>query len=234
MSYQELEEVLPTKSVEASADVPTWSTRQVSEWVLQLGCEGHVASEFTKQRVTGDLMHELTEKHLEALGIDKVGMRLLVMREIARLRRKARAKQRFEVVWQATGLRPVEGPLDWLRQKIFCVACCDTKPDKYKLTNSSLILTQKDHSKASGFFSKAKRTRTIDLDSIAGVTANNSSELCDCGCVPDTIEIDLDDEQGLDPVDHLYVAHGEGSDIAAKITLAIEEAEAAVPMEMHR
>uniref|UniRef100_A0A7S0IQH1 SAM domain-containing protein n=1 Tax=Calcidiscus leptoporus TaxID=127549 RepID=A0A7S0IQH1_9EUKA len=231
--YVELLEVHPRKSVEVEGDALAWSTRQVCEWLSQLqpGLDADAIGAFAAHHITGDLLHSLTEEHLEKMGVGVIGQRLVLLREMAKLRRKARAKKRFEVLWEAHGV-PYKTAYEYLQYKL--CGCCMDKPDHYKLTHSSLVLTQKDYSKASGIFSRAKHTRIIDLDTVEHVAVHSERECCDCGCTPDTIEIDLDDEKGLEPLEPITTPHGEGEAIAASIQHAVEEAEAPIADQMVR
>lgn len=66
--------------------VSEWPSSKVSAWLTALGLSGYAPS-FAEHRITGDVLEVLTEAHLVQLGVELIGHRVLLMREIQSLRR---------------------------------------------------------------------------------------------------------------------------------------------------
>ena len=149
---------------------------------------------------------------------------MIFMKEASRIRRHAVNKERFKTIWEGDAELYSQGPADWLCKQLCCEPCCDV-PDHYKLTASSLSLTLKQK-KIGVCQAKARATRNIDLSNIAGVSDYHREQCCDMGCAADYIYIELDHEKGLEAVEPLIVKKGDGDEIALKIQMAMEEAQA--------
>jgi len=170
-------------------------------------------------------LERLSEEHLCQLGVELVGHRLILMRAIRRLHGKAVTRKRFEVLWEAKAELYSGGCQDWAYKQMWLVPCCD-HPDHYKLTMSSLVVTERDHSKFQGLCNKAKITRHIDLSNVVGVSSYSPYSCANCGCDADEIFIELNQELGLQRVRPLLVMSGEGAAICQKFQAAIEETQA--------
>ena len=204
-------------------DSSTWSTSKVVEWLNTMKL-GEYGPAFTQHRITGDVLEALGEHHLEQLGMTMIGHRVLLLREIQTLRRKAVNRTRFRTIWEDDAVMYYSGPCVALVQyTCLCKPCCD-EPDHYKLTGSSLVLTMPEHRvKFRACCPVDKTTRNIDLTGVAGVSATHTSNACDCGCNADDLHIELNKELGLPPVPRLKVPKNKGTSIAQMIQSAIEE-----------
>ena len=220
-----LPEFKPVKtSVEEDVDASEWSTRDVATWLYNLGL-GDYASAFAEHKVTGNILPVLSESHFKELGVILVGERALLCQETAKLYRGAVNKRRFRTIWQATGRIYSKGCFDWFCKHLMCVPCCQD-PDHYRLTGTTLYVSEIDHKRYnSAFCSTSKHTRAIDLSTIAGVHDLHRSTVCDCGCSADEVTVELDGEKNLAVVRPLLVEKGSGADIAKKINAAMEDAQ---------
>mmetsp|Transcript_6058 Transcript_6058/g.19020 ORF Transcript_6058/g.19020 Transcript_6058/m.19020 type:complete len:245 (-) Transcript_6058:203-937(-) len=230
-ALQEIPEYKPVHTVlgtDEDVDASQWSTRDVAKWLGSLGL-GDYAPTFAEHKVTGNLLHVLTEEHFRELGVALVGERALLLQETAKLWRGAVQKRRFRTIWEAEGTLYDKGCPDWCLKHLMCVPCCD-EPDVYKLTGSTLYVTEVDTKRyKSALCATSKYTRAIDLSTIAGVSDFHRDRTCDCGCSADYVSIELDKEKGLEPVKPLLVNKGDGSDVAKQIQAAIEEAQSLAP-----
>ena len=233
--YSNLQEHHPVKAPEGdNTDVDSWTTTKVANWLDQLGLGG-IAPKFSDNKITGDLMSMISEAHLKEMGMSNVGERLLLIREVRKVKRTAARKRRFEVIWEASEELYHDGCGDWCQKQLLCVPCCCYYPDYYKLTASTLVLTQKANRKIGSInFTKEKKVRNIDLSNMRGVSAMHAHNILSCGCDADEVFIDLDAEAGLDPVHPLYVKAGEGEKVAEIINMAMEENQAMEAMVMER
>ena len=233
--YSNLQEHHPVKAPEGdNTDVDSWTTTKVANWLDQLGLGG-MAPKFADNKITGDLMSMISEAHLKEMGMSNVGERLLLLREVRKVKRTAARKRRFEVIWEASEELYHDGCGDWCQKQLLCVPCCCYYPDYYKLTASTLVLTQKANRKIGSInFTKEKKVRNIDLSNMRGVSAMHAHNMLSCGCDADEVFIDLDAEAGLDPVHPLYVKAGEGEKVAEIINMAMEENQAMEAMVMER
>jgi len=218
-SFQKLQEELQVKESSHSE----WTMQEVGNWLDKIGLGEH-ANAFAKHRITGDLLHSLSEPHLIEMGVALVGQRIVIMREAQRIRRHTVNKTRFEVLWESDAQMYTNGPADWLYKQCCCEPCLE-QPDHYKLTASSLSLTVKQK-KVGCCQAKARHTRNIDLSNVAGVSEYHRQDCCDFGCAADWIYLELAGDKQLDAVEPLAVKRGDGDDIALKIQMAMEEAQA--------
>ena len=110
--------------------------------------------------------------------MSNVGERLLLLREVRKVKRTAARKRRFEVIWEAREELYHDGCGDWCQKQLLCVPCCCYYPDYYKLTASTLVLTQKSNRKIGSInFTKEKTVRAI-LRAIPRIFSRNSARLC--------------------------------------------------------
>ena len=206
-------------------NVSSWSSHQVGNWLASIGLVDYVPS-FQHHRVTGDVLEVLSEEHLRELGVALVGHRVLLMREVAAMRRSAVSRQRFRTIWKGNEVLYRAGPFDWLAQQLCCVPCC-LEPDSYRLTGSTFVLVVRDHTKrARACCPVAKETRIVDLSSVVGVSSTYHSRCFECGCAADALHLDLNHELGLASVPVLYIEKGTGQRVAQEIQAAMEEAQA--------
>mmetsp|Transcript_18671 Transcript_18671/g.24243 ORF Transcript_18671/g.24243 Transcript_18671/m.24243 type:complete len:254 (-) Transcript_18671:304-1065(-) len=233
LELSQIPEYLPKKpetflGSDEDVDVSKWSTRDVGRWLNSLELD-QFAQIFAEHRITGDILHLLHEDHFKELGVNLVGERAILLRETARMYRGQVQKRRFRTIWEADGLLYTKGCIDWFCKVLVCVPCCED-PDHYKLTGSTLYVTELDKKRYRGrLCGTSKYNRAIDLSSIAGVSDFHQNHCCDMGCSADIINIDLDKEKGLDDVPPLQVKKGTGSGITAKILAAVEEAQSHAP-----
>ena len=200
----------------------TWSSKRVSEWLSSLGLREY-ADTFAQHRVTGDLLEVLTEDHLKELGVQLVGHRLVLLRELTMLKRKAHDRDRTRVLWSGEQVLFTKGPLSWLRDQILCVPCC-REPDRYAVTMHGVSITQSDGIQKMSWMGRgSKTTRNVDLATIVGVTAHQRTSCFACGCAADDVVVDLNRELGLSPVPPLKVESGMGEHVASLIRAAVEE-----------
>lgn len=221
-----------TLGLDEDVDASEWSTHDVANWLYSIGL-GHFSQGFAEQKITGDLLHLLTEDHLKELGIKLIGDRAMLTKQIALLYRGAVQRRRFRTIWEADGLMYNKGCCDWLLKRLACYSCCND-PDHYRLTGSTLYVTERDKKRCSDAICQiSKHTRAIDLSTIAGVNDFHRDHPLDCGCSADFISIDLDQEKGLPDVEPLLVTKGMGEEIAQKIRAAMEEAQSLAPGKQH-
>lgn len=216
-SFQKLQEELQVES-----NPSEWTMQEVGKWLDTIRLGEH-AKAFAEHRITGDLLHSLSEPHLIEMGVTLVGQRIVLMREAHRIRRHTVNKTRFEVLWESDAQMYTNGVGDWLYKQCCCEPCLE-QPDHYKLTASSLSLTGKEK-RVGCCQAKARRTRNIDLSNVAGVSEYHRQACWDLGCAADWIYIELHGDKLLDPVEPLAVKCGDGGDIAQKIQMAMEEAQ---------
>mmetsp|Transcript_11119 Transcript_11119/g.28278 ORF Transcript_11119/g.28278 Transcript_11119/m.28278 type:complete len:248 (+) Transcript_11119:121-864(+) len=230
-----LPEYKPIKTVlgvEEDVDSSSWSTLDVANWLQSCGL-GNYAMAFAQHKITGDLLHVLTEQHLRELGVESIGERLLIMHQIAKIYRGAVQRRRFRTIWEAEALMYTGGITDWCCKVLSCYSCCND-PDHYKLTGATLYVSELDKKRHRGICCQtSKYTRAIDLSTIAGVNDYHRNALCDCCCAADVVNVDLDKEKGLEEVPPLYVPKGKGHKIALMIQAATEEAQSLAPGQQH-
>jgi len=219
---------LATKNLPRSEGAPTmrhttWTSKRVGEWLQSLGLREY-ADSFAQHRVSGDLLEVLTEDHLKELGVQLVGHRLILLRELNSLKRRAHDRERHAVLWSGDEVLHHSGPLNWLKDHLLCAPCC-REPDRYRVTMQGVAITKSDHMDNRFCPVRGKTTRTIELTGIVGVTAHHSSRCFDCGCAADDVVIDLNKELGLAEVPPLKVANGMGDTVAAIVRSAVEEAQ---------
>ena len=201
-----------------------WSSRRVGEWLTQLNL-GEYAEAFAAHRVQGDLLELLSEEHLRELGVRTIGHRLMLVRELSKLRRRAFDIERDRVLWQGKEVLHRDGPLGYLKQQLLCMGCCQ-EADQYVLSGTALSVMSSEHmSKAGWWFARSRTTRTVELNHIVGVTAHHNHRCWDCTCAADQVAISLDSQLGLTPVSPLMVENGTGEDVAQLIKRAVEEAQ---------
>lgn len=231
----ELPEYKPLSTIlgaDEDVDASAWTTRDVAEWLHSIGL-GRFDRAFAENKVTGDLLHILNEDHLKELGVKLIGDRVLLLQQIARLWRGAVHKRRFRTIWEADGLMYSSGCCDWFTKQLMCYPCCQD-PDHYRLTGSTLYLSEEDRKRRKGALcATSKYTRAIDLSAIVGVNDYHKNSICDCFCAGDVITIELDKEKGLDEVSPMIVRKGDGHAVALKIQAAMEEAQTLAPGAQH-
>ena len=114
--------------LDESAKVSDWGSHQVANWLASIGMADYIPA-FQAHRITGDILEVLDEAHLRELGVNMIGHRVLLSREVAGFRRIAMNRQRFRVIWREDEVLYAAGPLDWCMQKFcFCTPCC-VEPD---------------------------------------------------------------------------------------------------------
>ena len=219
-----------------------WDTEKVGGWLAEMGLRDYRET-FGKHRITGDLLEQMDREDLRDLGVNLVGHRLLLLREIAALRRTAESRERSRLLWQADEVLHRDGALGYVKSIVCCRACL-VGPDRYTLTGSSLIILSRDHHSLLPclVFCTGERstTRNVDLSSVAGVTAHQSGSLWDCGCSADDVVVSVNMELGLPPVPPLRVQRGYGRQVAQIIREAADALHAPnlaptpTPQAMHR
>ena len=115
----------------------TWGAEAVGDWLSILGLGQHAGS-FIANQVTGDLLENMDKDDLRELGVKLVGHRLLLLKEIAGLRRKAESIERSKLLWQAEEVLDRNGLMGYLKSIITCQRFI-RGPDKYTLTGSTLV-----------------------------------------------------------------------------------------------
>lgn len=87
----------------------TWGAKKVGDWLASIGL-GEYANTFEQHCMTGDLLELLTEEHLrDSFGISIVGHRLILLRELAALKRRSAGSQRLRTLWSGTEVRHRSG-----------------------------------------------------------------------------------------------------------------------------
>jgi hypothetical protein len=120
-----------------------WDAGAVGAWLTELGLGQHSAS-FVRHQITGDLLEQLEKADLCDLGVDLVGHRLLLLREVAGLRRKAETRERNRVLWQAEEVLHRTGLFGYLTHYLACKPLT-SGPDRYTLTSSALVCSHLAH-----------------------------------------------------------------------------------------
>lgn len=111
-----------------------WTTEQVAAFLSGIGLDTHV-KEFQDNDILGSHLPLLDRDDLKSLGVDSLGRRLLLMKEISTLKAKERLQQRKEIISKHT--QAWDGSC-WSRN---CSTCCGLfpwDPDKYILTAGNL------------------------------------------------------------------------------------------------
>ena len=215
----------PLSSRRGAPSHAEWSGKRISEWLTSLGL-GQYAKTFELHRVSGDLLDYLTEAHLrEDLGMEVLGHRLLLLRELAALKRGAAVRGRNRVLWKGAEVVHRDGPLSYLRDVFTCVPLF-YEPARYVLNASSLSITESDNTTAAIFRccpSHTRTTRGVDLSSVGAVTAVHSSKFWLCSCQADDILIEVHQDAGVQPLPPLRVLSGMGDEVAEIIRNAVEE-----------
>lgn len=201
----------------------TWTSKRVSEWLTGMGLREY-ADIFAQHRITGDLLEVLTEEHLRELGVHVVGHRLVILRELGNLKRRAFDRERHAVLWKGDEVLHTAGPMQWLRDHLLCRPLCHD-PDRYKVTFHGIHIETTENKDNRCAWSRGKTTRTIELTSIVGVSALHSADCLSCGCTADEVTIDINRELGLPELTPLKVEHGEGQRVAQLIRSAVDEAQ---------
>ena len=197
-----------------------WSTSRVGDWLTELGL-GEYADVFATHHITGDLLEYLTEEHLNSgLGMHLIGHRLVLMRELGMLLRRAAANQRTRVLWRGVEVVHREGPLGYMRDGLCCVPC-RREPARYELSANALTYIESDNQLCP---THTRTTREVAYEHMSEVTAVHSSKCWHCSCQADDVIVALNQEVGLPPVPPLRVPVGTGEEVADIIRGAMEEA----------
>ena len=64
--------------------VESWSTKDVSAWLTELGLEQYVDS-FLDNEISGDHLSEMTKDDLRELGVARLGHRLTIVNALTKL-----------------------------------------------------------------------------------------------------------------------------------------------------
>lgn len=171
-------------------------------------------------------------QHMAEMGIALVGERLVLLAAIAGLSATVE-----EVLWEGEEVLSIHGPIDWFYKtkirRCFKKLTCQ-RPlfwDKYKLTTSALVVTQRERGLLDDAVCCARAikqtTRHIDLDHIIGVTTDTASKEgamaeCDFG-VADVINIELDRMKMLKPMLPMVIESGSSPAVVAKIMELIDK-----------
>jgi len=198
-----------------------WDAHAVGEWLIQLGLGEH-RDAFVRHKISGDLLECLEKEDLRELGVNLVGNRLLLMREVARLRNVSAGRERGRMIWEAEEVVHRDGVVGYLQHYLLCHGWWRGR-GRYTLTGSSLVIfSYSENTRPCLCCAEASAMRTIELSSIAGVTAHSAIPTCvDCGLTADTVHIDLNQELGLAPVPPLAVQAGSGGQVAQLILDAV-------------
>jgi len=129
---------LPEETSDETSSHSRWDAPTVGEWLAQLGLAMY-SHNFVTHQITGDLLETVEKDDLRELGVNLVGHRLLLMREIASLRRKAEGLERGKMLWQADEVVQRGGPIGFFKHYLLCRPCL-RGPDHYKLTGRALVL----------------------------------------------------------------------------------------------
>jgi len=111
-----------------------WSTEQVSGFLSGIGLNDHV-EEFQKNDILGSHLQLLDRDDLKLLGVDSLGRRLLLMKEIATLKAKEKLKERKRIISKHS--QSYDGSCV-NRSYETCCGLFPWDPDKYILTSSNL------------------------------------------------------------------------------------------------
>ena len=128
---------LPEETAGDSASHTQWDAPTVGEWLAQLGLAAY-SNNFITHQITGDLLENMDKDDLRELGVNLVGHRLLLMREVGALRRKAVGMELGKMLWQAEEVMQRGGPMGSLHYYGTCRPCIRV-PDTYKLTGRALV-----------------------------------------------------------------------------------------------
>lgn len=163
---------------------------------------GHpkAAEAFTQHRVQGKIFTFLGRKELTEMGVDIVGDKLKIVKEIARLRQIALTAGRNEVKFEKEEFRP--GPCGDALPFGFPCCCCNPPPEQYILYNSKLQLKlQKLENPCLGACCGSTTTKNnIPLEMIRDVDSLRIVPcVCDCcGIDQAAVSITIEGGPGLD------------------------------------
>ena len=113
--------------VEPEKNVSEWTSEDVGKWLNGLGLGEH-AKAFEHHRIVGDMVHSLTESHLQELGVTLIGQRMTFLRDASRIRRHTVNKVRFETIWESDAVIYTRGPADWLYSQCIFEPCAPPTP----------------------------------------------------------------------------------------------------------
>mmetsp|Transcript_13566 Transcript_13566/g.27101 ORF Transcript_13566/g.27101 Transcript_13566/m.27101 type:complete len:248 (-) Transcript_13566:165-908(-) len=159
--------------------VVKWTVQEVVNWLNAIGF-GQVAPQFQKHAISGPALPKLNDALLKEMGIETVGVRVLLINEVVKIQAIARSEWRNEVVWASEMYRmgPCNGMLP------FGFPCpfesCTGRPDIYTLTNSKInIMTTSKNVNIPGFgcCGFTMRSDNIDLTTVKDVDTAASSSL---------------------------------------------------------
>jgi len=149
-----------------------WTPEDVSKFFSGKGY-GEYANLFVQQRLSGERVVLLTPDDLKSLGIERIGDRLGIQRELREIKAAARTVARKQVVSEHREAFKGSVIEQWFRDN--CCAClCPREPDKYTLMTSVLKI-RKYHIerfcglKCGGCLGGTWYNDTIQLDRISDV-----------------------------------------------------------------
>jgi len=216
---------------EGHQDVSLWGTKDVSDWLGTIGM-GSYAEAFRVHEITGRQLHRLTEAHMIEMGMNKIGFRIALRLEIAKLHSEMSDALEETVIWSASAAKSYHGMCDyWYKKHVRpCVRKITfQKPgflDEYKMTTSMLVVTQRERTISDvccGGRQVRTTTRHVQLESITSATATTASATtCDFG-EADLITIELDRARMLRPIQPLAVSKGDGADVVQRIMDAVHK-----------
>merc|ERR1712039_104141 len=184
-------------------------------------------------RITGERAVMLTPDNLKEMGVERIGDRLGIQKELQQLKVVARRMQRNAVL--ATHKEAYDGP--WWQEQIhknLCFICCPIEPDEYSLTNNALKIRSYTVSRCCGTkctcFGGVWHNDTMRLDRLVDVDTTVSLTGCSV-CAEKKCMIHLAMSAGNSAEDEtskvtqkcMFLQHEEGKAFAERIRDAIDE-----------
>ena len=207
----------PNANDTAVGSMLTWQVDDVIRWLQSIGLAEHFEKQFREHQITGDILPLLTISELKDMGVNLVGPRATLLRQLGKLRRAYVNYQRNKPLWQGLEQR-YTNPCECIGDYVMSCGCPDP-PDKYALTSSHMKLTHKVYplGRMLRCCSKGQKIHTIDLSLVADVDSS-SQETC-CGG-RDQVRVEHEKEgEGAT----LYLPVGEGPNLMRMIRDAVEE-----------
>jgi len=125
-----------------------WEPKDISEYFSAKGYSEY-SELWISHKITGERAVMLTPENLKEMGVERIGDRIGIQKELQQLKFVARRVQRNTVL--AEHQQAYDG--SWCQenvQKYCCFMCCPIEPDTYTLTNNELKIRSYEVSRICG------------------------------------------------------------------------------------
>eukprot|EP00980_Cylindrotheca_fusiformis_P010868 scaffold2466_cov120-Cylindrotheca_fusiformis.AAC.4 len=215
-----------------------WTPQDVAGFLRKSGL-GDYSEVFLKHKISGRLIHLLTENDLKDMGINIVGDRLRIKSLTNALGKKKRYDRRAKVWWEGT-----ERIYFSDAQKCCCTfgGCCPEDPSTYKLTTNHLKIKTVEPRRIGCVrlpccndwsVNNVDLSQVVDVD-VVGEPAPCFQRVCCCAHGKGYVEITTESPGALDNDDRIRLSlEKHEADKASELILAnIEECQQTWPLGM--